>query len=494
MNSTRPITKTKKKFAFDVGWVFASTIIIFFLHFFQNPIVARFLGPDGLGLFSMITMLAGIVALVAGFGVDSAVVKYVAEYKDDPMRLQALVSSGLITMIILGMSSSIALFILSDTLAGVFNMPSLSLLLKIYAFIFPFSLTYAVIIALFNGLREMKYYSFINTFQGILTFSFILTFLFIGFGVKGALGGTILAVIASMGISAILMRKFVHFTISNYKTYTKKLTSFGSQLMLGDIINNVNYQADALLIGYFLTATDVGYYAVAVSLSRFFWRIPQSIQMIAYPAASEYWANDKISSLNHMIDKSMKYSACLLLIVGLGTWFFAKEIIVFLFGGSFISSILPFKILLVGTLIFGIVKSIGGTLAAIGRPDLSLKITATGTIASVMLNILLIPRIGIAGAAVATITSFIIITTLSIYFIMKLTEVNIDAKWYASAFTITLLAVAVFSACSEWIKVYILGSLILSIYAIIIFLFFLNKEDKTTFKELIRSVIFRRSD
>jgi len=109
----------------------------------------------------------------------------------------------------------------------------------------------------------------------------------------------------------------------------------------------------------------------------------------------------------------------------------------------------------------------------------------------VVLNISLIPRFGIAGAAIATISSFIILATLSIYFIIKLTNVHIDAKWYASAFIITLLAMAAFSACSEWINSSILGSLILSIYAIIIFMFFLTKEDKVTFKELIRSVVLR---
>ena len=485
------ISKTKKKFAFDVGWVFASMLIIFILHFFQNPIVARFLGPDGLGLFSMVTMLASIVSLVAGFGISGAIVKYVAEYKDDKNKLHALVSSGLITMTFFGMSSSIVFFILSDTLAGVFNMPSLSFLLKIYAPIFPFLLISEVIIGLFNGLREMKYYSFINTFQGVLTFSFILAFLFIGFGVKGALVGTMLAVIASMGISAIVMRKFIHFTISNYKKYTKKLTLFGSQLMLGNAINIINYQADTLLIAYFLTPTDVGYYAAAVSLSRFFWRVPEAIHMVAYPTTSEYWAKNKFDSLNKIIDKSMKYSACLLLIVGLGVWFFAKEIIVFLFGQVFFPAVLPLRILVVGTVLFGIYKSIGGTLPAIGRPDLSLKITATVAIANVVLNISLIPRFGIAGAAIATISSFIILATLSIYFIIKLTNVHIDAKWYASAFIITLLAMAAFSACSEWINSSILGSLILSIYAIIIFMFFLTKEDKVTFKELIRSVVLR---
>ena len=483
------LTKTKKKFAFDVGWVFASMLIIFILHFFQNPIVARFLGPDGLGLFSMVTMLASIVSLVAGFGISGAIVKYVAEYKDDKNKLHALVSSGLITMTFLGMSSSIVFFILSDTLAGVFNMPSLSFLLKIYAPIFPFLLISEVIIGLFNGLREMKYYSFINTFQGVLTFSFILAFLFIGFGVEGALVGTMLAVIASMGISAIVMRKFIHFTISNYKKYTKKLTSFGSRLMGANSINLIQYQADSFLIGYFLTASDLGYYTTAVSLSRFFWRVPQSIQMITYPATSEYWSKDKRESLNKMIDKSMKYSACILLPVGLAVWFFAKDIVTFLFGDEFIYAVLPLQILLIGTVINGATsRPIGGSLAGAGRPDLDMIKVTVSAVVNVLLNILLIPHFGLIGAAVATTISLSLTSALSIFFIVKILNVKIDFKWFVKMFGTAFIALLVFVNLGR-LNQLIVSCAILCVYMILILKLFLTKEDREMLKLLFSEIL-----
>ena len=87
----------------------------------------------------------------------------------------------------------------------------------------------------------------------------------------------------------------------------------------------INYRADTILIGYFLTDTDVGYYTVAVSLSRFFWIIPQTIQTITYPATSDYSANNNHSALQTMTDKSMKYTACILLPIGLGVRFFCER-------------------------------------------------------------------------------------------------------------------------------------------------------------------------
>jgi len=478
-------TKTAKKFAFDVGWAFAGSIVILILHFFQKPIIARYLGPDGLGLFFMVTMITGIITVIAGVGFDNAIIKYVAEYKDTKDRLHAIVSSALITMAVFGVFASIVLFILSDIFASVFCMPSLSFLLKIYAFVFPFSLVFGIILGFFNGLREMKYYALFNILNRIMILLLIVTFLFFGFGVEGALIGDMLALIGVVVIAAIIMKKFIHIIILDYKKNTKKLASFGSRMMGVNSINLTQYQADSLLIGYFLTATDLGYYAVAVSLSRFFWRVPQSIQMVTYPATSEYWSKGIHESLSKMINKSMKYSACILLTIGLGTGFFAKDIITFLFGNEFIYAVLPLQILLIGTVINGATsRPIGGSLAGAGHPGLDLiKVSISATV-NVLLNILLIPSFGIIGAAVATTISLLMTSALGIFFIIRTLHVKIDFKWYAKAFGITFISILVFANLSG-VNQYIVGCAILCVYTLLILKFLLTKEDREMLKSLI---------
>lgn len=481
-----------KKFTLDVGWVFAGSIAIMALQFLRKPIMARYLGPTGLGLYSITTMVVGLIELIAAFGVPSAVIKYVAEYKNDKNKLEPLVSSAVVTMLLFGTMSSILLFIFSDRIANIFDMPSLSYLLKLYAFVFPFSLAYSISLTFFNGLREMKYYSYIDISKSILSFLFIVIFLVLGFGVEGAVIGSVFGIIVGCFIGIKLLRKNIHFTISNYKVNTKKITSFGSRLMLTNAVNVINYQADILMIGYFLTAKDVGYYSIAVSFSQFFWILPQSIQKISFPAASEYWTGNKKQSLNKMIDKSMKLSCIVLLTMGVGLWFFAEDVILFLFGQQFVSSIQPLQILLIGTVIFGIFKSIGGTLPAIGYPGLGLKINTTAAIVNILLNISLIPRFGITGAATATITSFMIVAVLNIYYIKKLANINVDVKWYFLVFGFTIITIFAYSTFSELLNRYILGFLMLITYSVVLFQYFLPREDKEIFKKMISSVISRK--
>jgi len=481
------ITKTKKKFTFDVGWTFASLIVVLILHFFQNPIMARYLGPDGLGLFSMAIVIVGIFEPIALFGIPDALVKYVAEYKERKEKIYSLVSSAFITILIIGIIASLALFAFSNTIASIFNMPLLSLLLKIYALVFPFSLMHGIIIGFFNGSRRMKYFAFIRILQASLALVFILALLMIGLGVEGAMLGTVSAIIVTIFGGMVFMKKFVRFTVWDYKKNTKMLASFGSRMVGANVIGQMYYYIDTLMVGYFLTSTEVGYYAVAISLSRFFWLVPRAIAIVAYPAISEYWANNNIQAIKKLVDKSTKYSACLLAFAGLLVIFFAKAIIAFLFTPEFLPAVLPLTILVIGTVTSGIVRSIGGIFASVGKPGLVLKISAIGAVGDVLLNATLIPTYGIIGAATATTASYVLNVLLTIYFLRKALAIKLDAFWFAKMAMLIGMSVILFYMLG-FLNHYVSSTIALVFYAILVIKYLLTKEDVTYFVSIANYV------
>ncbi len=170
--------------------------------------------------------------------------------------------------------------------------------------------------------------------------------------------------------------------------------------------------------------------------------------------------------------------------MGLGVGFFAEDIITLIFGEGFICAVLPLQILIVGTVIIGIAKSIGSFLPSVGRPDLSLKINGTGAIINLILNILLIPFLGISGAALATTISLIVISILTIYLMIQVGQIEINIKPYALLSITAIFAIALFMYLN-WVNIYLTGFLILGIYIIMIFVFVLTEEDKQIFKSLI---------
>jgi len=481
-----------KKFALDVSWTLLSSVITIVVGFLLRIVLARWLGANDLGVYQMTLTIYGVFVLIATFGIPAALVKFVAEYKENDKKLHQITSCGFINAILLGIIIGTIIFFISPTLANVFDMPELKVMLKILSVIFPFASVYQTQTGILNGLRKMNCYAMLIICQSVSMCIFIVTFILLGYGIGGAISGLVLSVVGTCLLGIIITRDFLGIDLKGYIQNTKRVLSFGGQMFMANAVNLITNQADFLLIGYFLTATDIGYYSVAVSIASFITLIPLSIQKITYPATSEYWANGDTFTLSRMIDKAMRYSTCVLLIFGLGIGFFSKEIITILFGRDFIYATLPLCVLLIARVIRGgVVVSIGSSLAAVGRPDLNLKIGSISAVTNVILNILFIPSFGILGAAIATTMSLLLGASIFIGFAIRLLPMKIDINLYLKVAGITLAAVALFFVYKYMVTTYLLGVSILFVYIILIIKIFLTKEDRNIFKSVIRLLLYK---
>ena len=147
--------ETSKKFAFDVGITLFASVVTLPLGFVITIVLGRYLGAADLGLYRMVSTIYGIVILVAALGIPAAMIKYVAEFKDDKNKFNQIVSSSVITSFFLGIGFALLFYFTSGIFAGIFSMPELSGLLKILSPVFPFVLVGGALRGLLNGLKEM---------------------------------------------------------------------------------------------------------------------------------------------------------------------------------------------------------------------------------------------------------------------------------------------------------------------------------------------------
>jgi O-antigen/teichoic acid export membrane protein len=484
-----------KKFALDVSLTFIASIINMLLTFVISIILGRYLGATDLGLYRLTYTFYGVATMVGALGIPAAVIKYVAEYKEDKANLNRIVSSAIITSLLVGIFFSITLYLSSQILADIFRMPQIKGLLEILAPVFPFVLINSILYGTLNGLRDMNKYAMSLILQQVLMAIFTAILIYSGFGVAGAM---ISIVLSSIGASMYLIyccKGLFNFITREYIKTTKKLIGFGTQMFGANLINMINLQADTVFVGYFLTAADVGYYSAATGLSKFFWVMPQAIQTISYPATSDYWAKKDILGLQKMLDNSMKYSALALMPAGLTIGLFAEDIVVMIYGPGFSQSALPLQILLVGTILFGVAcTSIGGSLAGANRPDLSLKAAGISASANIILNFILINEFGIIGASMAAAISLIIMATLFGIMTVRTLSLKLDLKWLLMAVITALLGIGTFYIGSiNDVNTYILGGGVLIAYTIILFKIVLNKVDLKLLDSLkLNSAIMER--
>ena len=108
-----------KKFAFDVGITFMASSINMLFGFIIIVLLGRYLGPGDLGLYKITLALYGTMLLFAMIGIPAAMIKYVAEFKDDRNKINQIVSSGIITSLFLGAGLVPLIYFLSEIIAKI---------------------------------------------------------------------------------------------------------------------------------------------------------------------------------------------------------------------------------------------------------------------------------------------------------------------------------------------------------------------------------------
>lgn len=482
-----------KKFALDISWVFISQVITLATSFLLSLILGRFLGAFALGLYTMTLTIYIIASLVGGFGIPIAIVKYVAEYKDNKVKLDNYVTTSIINSFVFGVIAGLFLFTISGKLASIFNILELKDLVKIIAFSLPFLAVNNTMLGLLNGLRIMKPYSFRASVRSALLFSFTILFIGIGLDVKGAVLALLISEIGTLFLLLYVSGKFFSFVIRDYVKTTKELVKFGSQLFLAGVVYMVNTQMDILLVGYFLMEKDVGIYAIAIALSKAFLLFPAAISTITYPAISEYNNKGMHKAIDIMINKSMKYSLTALSIIGILIIFFSENIILLLLKSEFLPAVMPNAILIFGMIFFGSMLSIGSAFSAVNRPDISFKINILVAVVNLSLGIILIPTLGIIGAAISTGISFSILTIATIYLLNKILNVKIDIQLYSKVLLALALIIISFFILKNTINLFLLISILFSIYIVSVNAFVLTAEDKKDLRGAIKQILRKAS-
>ncbi len=479
---------TIRKLASDIGFVFIAQIIALVSNVLISVILGRFFGVAPFGHYMMTLTIYSVASLFGGIGIPEAIIKYVAQFRGNKYELNILVSCGILNSLFFGAIIGLVLFILSSTLADIFNMIEISELIKITAFSLPFLTVNNSLLGLLIGLKSMKSYALRTIIRSSLLISFTIGIVGSGLGIKGAVLALLLSEVGTLSFLIWATKNLFNFNInSDFIKTTKELVKFGSQVFFANAIYIANTYMDTLLVGYFLLDKDVGVYAIALSIAKGLLLVPGSISTVTYPTISEYNSKESYKSIENLINKSIKYSMIILSILGLLIIFLSKDIISFLLNPEFFPAISPIAILVVGMIFFGSMLSIGSVFSAFGRPDISFKTNMFTTLINLCLNIILIPILGVTGAAISTTISFSLLTILTFYMLIRILNIKLDIRWYMQFLTILISIIASFFVFKKWINIYLLASVLFLSYLILLNKFFILKDIRRDIKQIVRS-------
>lgn len=396
-------------------------------------LISRKNGAEGVGYYGLINQTLLIVALFAALGTNVSILRYVGQYDNDQDRPKLRNVHRAVLQIILPSSVllGLALYFFSDFLAErFFSNAEYAAGIKVIAILLPIYVLDNISIEFVRGFKKLKISEFARSVVKPLT---LVSSLWIYY--NDSIPNIFIIYFLTIGIllSALLSNTTVLFFLNRIDKYsldrihTREVFKTSSPMMISAVSGILMTSVSLFILEFYQNTSDVGVYSVCLRLAQLISIVLIVVNTISAPKFAElYWAR-KSDELQRIIRQSTKLmfwgSLTLSTILALGSsW------ILGFFGSEFIEGQAALWILIFGQLMNAATGSVGLFLNMSGHQNI-LRNTALGSLTlQIILAIILIPVIGLLGAAIATAASGIIWNLMCILYVKK--KLNIKTYYF----------------------------------------------------------------
>lgn len=375
-----------------------------------TPIIVRVLGSGGYGDYAFALAVYTTLRTVSGGGIYEGARKYIAEsaetsHRSDVVRYYlniAIIFGGTIAF---GLAAVTYLFIGTILLEP--RLRTYLFLVAILVLLHPF---FYVVRSTLMGYELERYSEPLVVIDKVILAVVGVSLAYSGLHVAGLLTGHIVALVTIIVLGGVAIyrhtdvaiRRSCLFVSQLSDIYESRMFRYSVLTILFVSLTKSLYTVDIILLQPFTGSQEVGYYRAALVVAEFLWFVPYAIQVVLLHSTSRLWAENRLEEIDTIASTITRYTLALtglmaILLVAVGDSF-----IPIYFGAEFSISYVPMLLLLPGVICFALARPIYAI--GQGHGNIKLLVISTGIAAMVnlVLNLLLIPRYGMYGAAVAT--------------------------------------------------------------------------------------------
>jgi O-antigen/teichoic acid export membrane protein len=206
-----------------------------------------------------------------------------------------------------------------------------------------------------------------------------------------------------LGVMATLLRSEIRLAFRPDTGLGKDMLKYGSKVHIGDISGLANQSLDQALMAAWLPPVYLGLYVVAVSSAALSQVFSQAVKMVVTPSIAQ---RKSMSERAAVLQGVFRRYWLLSFLIALAVSILLPIAIPVVFGDSFRGSIWPAEVLLLGAFLAGAREVLAGGAYALGDPWLASRAQLGALAVTVLLLYLLLPRMGIMGAAIATTAAY----------------------------------------------------------------------------------------
>jgi O-antigen/teichoic acid export membrane protein len=398
----------------------ASRIAMMCVALASSMVLARVLGPQGRGLFALILVLPEMLRSFGLFGFEQSNAVYAGLFPDGR---KALVWQSLLTAFVIGCAFAVGGVVY--LLRGAPGFPNLlkgPLWLYLLTFAtLPFGLLSDYWGAILRGMNRIHLLNIleISIKVGMLLLLCAALFIFHA-GVTGAVWANFLGYLLGVVLLLVfLLRAGILAAPTLDFPLWKKSAGFAIPAHAGTIAAYLNYRVDEILVASMLPVAQLGFYSIAVGMVERIWIVPGAVATALLPHLTNSRERDpKTAAIIARHVMLWVGAGCLLLFVAAG-W-----IVRFLYTNEFAPAVAPLRWLLPGIFTLSIGKVLVAELLAQEKPRYTIYASTLAAIANVLANVLLIPRMGISGASLASSISYTLLSAVLIWYYLRETGVG----------------------------------------------------------------------
>jgi O-antigen/teichoic acid export membrane protein len=375
------------------------------------PLIIKGLGKDRFGILSLIWVVIGYFSLF-DLGLGKATTKFVSGLlvERDDKKLSGVVWTATLFNSLLGLAGGVVLAAVTPLLVGrVFNIP-VSLLDEARStfYLLAIAVPIVVITSSLRGVLEgLQRFDLVNIVRApSSSLMFLIPALAVPLGLRLP-GIVVLLLVARSGAAlAYLLLCFkvlpdLRRSLFIHPKMIGALLSFGGWVTVSNVVSPVVVYLDRLMIGSLMTMEAVAYYTAPYEIVTRLWIVPLSLVMSLFPVFSQFGKGKKAEA-GRLYAHSLRYLLLLMGPILLFLGVFARDILRLWLGAEFASqSTAALQILCFAVFINSLAHVPFTLIQGIGRPDLTAKFHLIEIPVFAGAAWFLIPKFGIAGAAMS---------------------------------------------------------------------------------------------
>jgi O-antigen/teichoic acid export membrane protein len=414
-----------KKYTSDIIAIGLANVLTSLTGIVFLPLVTKILGVHSYGIWVQFQTLTVLISSFIVLGLPTAMNRFLAVEKDLKV-IRDDVWSVTLCVIPVALAVSVIMFIFARSIAHFFFDDYTNVVQASSVFVFVYSFS-SIFLNYFRTFRQMVKYAVLNT---VSTYTIVIIIVFLvlkGYGVFSL-------VIVDLIVSAVLCVVSFLLVARQIGLFSPRFTRIKSYLIFGlptipaATASWVVDSSDKFFIGHFLGATSVGIYAAADSIGSIPIILGFALSLILPQTLSKLYDENRIQELKTHLKYTLKYSLVLLIPFVFGSIALAIPII-----KLFSTAVAAYQgqTVLIFMSVNSLVLVTGMILTQILIPANKTKIIGISwTIAAIInfsLNLILVPHVGIVGAAISTLVAYLVDGILELYFSLK--EIKFEIDW-----------------------------------------------------------------